>query len=277
MARQAATADRNWIGDLASLAVIGALFSGVYLLPPDTSLAQVREAGSLRACVPADYPPLAFPEGNEKPGVEIELLQAVAERLGVRLVLSPNAAIGRELDPRSWQVSRAACQILAGGIVANEMIRSFMDLTPPYLETGWTAVTSGAPPASLQGLKVGVYVGITGRDRIGLSRLLREQGAAASVVRSQEDLVAGLEAGTFDAGITEALVGAYLAAQHDWQVAWLPGEVHDRIGFGLWKGDLTLKREIVRILDQLRADGTTERLIERYIHPVTQTIGAREG
>ena len=42
----------RWMGDLITVGGIAALFSAVYLLPPDTSLAQVKQAGILRVCVP---------------------------------------------------------------------------------------------------------------------------------------------------------------------------------------------------------------------------------
>jgi hypothetical protein len=49
---------RRWIGDVITVVGILALFGAVYLLPPDTSLALVKQAGILRVCIPTLYPPL---------------------------------------------------------------------------------------------------------------------------------------------------------------------------------------------------------------------------
>ena len=68
------------------------------MLPPDTSLSEVRKAGLLRACMPPDYPPLVT--GNrDAPGIDVELLQALAAKLGVNLVITSNPAMGQDFNP----------------------------------------------------------------------------------------------------------------------------------------------------------------------------------
>ncbi|MET3924168.1 transporter substrate-binding domain-containing protein [Devosia sp. 2618] len=253
----------RWLGNLVGAIVVLVLFAGIYLLPPDTSLAELERNGYLRACVPQNYPPLVQPNAD-LPGFEIELLQDVADRLGVRLVLNTNAAIGRELNPRNWQVSRANCQIIGGGIVDNATIRSFLDTTPPHLETGWVVLSPGDDEPSLQDQRVGVYVGITGRDRIQLSRLLRDQQAQIKLVNAPDKLVADMKNGGFDLVVTEALIGGAIAAEHGWTARWLPGDTHDSIAFGLWKGDLTLKRRINAIITDLQHEGRFTQLAARY-------------
>ena len=44
--------------DVITFAGVFGLLGAVYLLPPDTSLRQVRAAGALRVCLPPSYPPL---------------------------------------------------------------------------------------------------------------------------------------------------------------------------------------------------------------------------
>ena len=68
---------------LPYVAIFG-LLAGVYPLPPDTSLSELRKAGQLRACLPPSYPPLVTGEGNA-PGIDVELLQALAKGMGVHL------------------------------------------------------------------------------------------------------------------------------------------------------------------------------------------------
>ena len=74
----------RWVGDLITVGGIAALFGAVYLLPPDTSLAMVKQAGVLRLCVPTLYPPLVTGK-PEEPGFDIEFAQAIAKPLGVRI------------------------------------------------------------------------------------------------------------------------------------------------------------------------------------------------
>src|SRR5215470_17820695 len=96
----------RWIADVVTIAAIAALFGGLYLLPPDTSLAQMKQAGILRICVPTLYPPLVTGK-PEAPGFDIEFARAIAKRLDVSLVINANSAMGRDFNPRNWNVTRA--------------------------------------------------------------------------------------------------------------------------------------------------------------------------
>src|SRR5579862_947775 len=159
---------RKWLSYLFIFAPLAA----VYLLPPDTSLAEVRRAGLLRACVPFAYPPLVT-DDTAAPGIDVELLRALATSLGLRLDLSRNDAMGRDFNPRSWHVTRAQCEVLAGGIVASPVTKSFLETSPSYAETGWAVITPKpsptVPPADMPGRRAAVLAGFSGLDRTGLS------------------------------------------------------------------------------------------------------------
>lgn len=255
---------RLWLGDLTTVVVMVGLLSGVYLLPPDTSLAEVQRTGALRVCVPTSYPPLVTGQ-SDRPGFDVELLRGIADHIGLRLTLNQNSAMGRDFNPRNWRANRAQCEVLAGGVVASQTTRSFLDTSPAYLETGWVLVTTGAPLA-LRGQTVGFFAGLSGLDRIRLSQYLRDAGAKVQLLQTPQALVAALESGTVSAAVTEALGARQLLDTHpDWQAAWLPeGLGRYPVAFGLWKGDLTLKREIVAAMEALRADGTIAALEDKY-------------
>ncbi len=264
----------RWIGDLITVVGIAALFGIVYLLPPDTSLAQVKQAGILRVCVPTLYPPLVTGK-PDAPGFDVEFLQAIAKRLDVRLTINTNPAMGRDFNPRNWNITRAQCEMLAGGVVVSDTTRSFLDTTPPHLRTGW-ALVAASIPERLQDLKIGFYAGLVGLDRIALSRFLQAHKSRVEIVASAEALAEGLRAGRFDAGVSEALIARQIAGGLGAHVAWLP-ETLGRypIAFGLWKGDLTLKRRLVEVIDQLESEGLTRELAARYkIAPIDSTIDA---
>ena len=254
---------RGLARDLGGIAVVVGLLLMVTLLPPDTSLSEVEANHAIRACVPTSYPPLVTGD-PERPGIDIEILQAVADHLGVDLLLSPSDAIGRDFNPRNWAVNRAKCQVLAGGVVDSALTRSFLDTGPPYAETGW-AIVAPAPLENIDGRTLGALTIISGLDRIGLASYLRRHDVTVRVVRSGPELVDGIAGGRFDAGITEALLAGGLAADNGWWVAPLPDELaRYNLVFGLWKGDLTLKRKIVQAFRQLDSDGTLAAILERY-------------
>lgn len=254
---------RRLAHDLGGLAVVVGLMLLVTFLPPDTSLREVEANGAIRACVPTSYPPLVTGD-PDRPGIDIEILRAVADHMGVALLLSPSAAMGRDFNPRNWAINRAKCQVLAGGVVDSALTRSFLDTGPSYAETGW-AILAPAPFEEIEGLTLGALTLISGLDRIGLASYLRDRNVTVRVLRDGPALVDGIESGALDGGVTELLLAGGLAAENDWWVASLADELASyNLVLGLWKGDLTLKREIVAAFRELEADGTIAAILPRY-------------
>jgi polar amino acid transport system substrate-binding protein/cystine transport system substrate-binding protein/membrane-bound lytic murein transglycosylase F len=240
------------------------LLAGVYLVPADTSLSEVRRAGLLRACMPPLYPPLVTGT-PEAPGLDIELLRALAAGLGLRLAISPNEAMGRDFNPRNWRVTRAQCEVLAGGVVPSPVTRSFLETSPSYAQTGWGFI---APPhiGEFRGRRAGVFIGISGLDRIALSRFLRGNDVQVTIAASVSDLASGLRQGRFDFGVTEMLLAGSIASREGWTAEWAPPELpRFPLVLGLWKGDITLKRAIVDGLDRLQRNGEIARMLARYL------------
>ena len=115
---------------LSYLMIFG-LLAAVYLLPADTSLSEVRRGGLLRACMPPVYPPLVTSDANA-PGIDVELLRALAEKLALKLVITPNPAIGQDFNPRNWRVTRAQCDAVHG-----DFMRRTTWMVHAWVVPGW--------------------------------------------------------------------------------------------------------------------------------------------
>src|SRR3954467_6836862 len=162
-----------------SYAMILGLLAGVYWLPADTSLREVKKVGLLRACMPPLYPPLVTGDANA-PGIDVELLRALAKELGLRFSITSNPAMGQDFNPRNWRLTRAQCEVLGGGVVASPVTRSFLETSPAYAETGWAFILP-KPIVDVQGQRAGVLSGISGLDRIGLARFLRGKNVNVTI------------------------------------------------------------------------------------------------
>ena len=254
---------RRIAGDLAGLALVAGLLLLLNFLPPDTSLSEVEETGALRACIPQSYPPLVTGD-PEKPGIDVALLEALAGHMDVRLSLNPVAAMGRDFNPRNWGITRANCQVLAGGVVNSAQTRAFLDTGPPYAATGW-ALIAPEPVEDIEGLTLGALTLVSGLDRLEVSGHLRHRSVTVRVMRNADMLVAGIRGGALDGGISEALLASGLAAENGWWTAPLSDDLaRYNLAIGLWKGDLTLKRRITKAFDQMAADGTLAAILGRY-------------
>jgi len=241
-----------------------ALLLAVYVLPPDTSLSEVRRQGVLSACLPVARPPLVTGDPAE-PGLEVELLQMIAEEMGLRFQPMTVAAMGRDFDLSLWRISRAQCSVVGGGTLDTATTRAFLDVTPSFGETGWVLLSK--TEGRLQpGSTAAVLANVPGADRLGLSRFLREQSVTPKLVRSPDELAAALVDGTVDVGIADALYARQIAGAAGLVVSDLPEPLgHEALVFGLWKGDLTLKRAIVAAMSRIRGDGRLSALTARYL------------
>ncbi len=254
---------RRLAGDIGGLLLVIGLLLLITFLPPDTSLREVEANDAIRACIPRDYPPLVTGDPH-RPGIDVELLEAIRDHIGVRLLLNPVDAMGRDFNPRNWGISRANCHLLAGGVVDSALTRSFLDTGPPYAETGW-AIIAPAPLEDIGGLNLGALTLVSGLDRIELSSYLRRRNVTVRVMRNADLLVDGISNGALAGGITEALLASGLAAETGWWVAPLPDELaRYNLVIGLWKGDLTLKRKIAEAFEKMKEDGTLAAILGRY-------------
>jgi ABC-type amino acid transport substrate-binding protein len=242
---------------------IVALLVGVSTLPPDTSLRDIQSVGTLRACVPTSYPPLVTGD-PAAPGVDVEILNAIAAKLNVRLVLSLSSEMGRDFNPLNWNLNRAKCQIVAGGVVASNQTRSFLETSPSYAETGW-AIVSKQPLESVSGKTLGALTLVSGLDRIALAGYLRGQNSTVRVVPSEEMFEQNINDGTFDGGVTEALLASQLASKNDWHVDRVSETLASYpVVLGLWKGDLTLKHQVDAAITDMQSDGTMATILGKY-------------
>jgi ABC-type amino acid transport substrate-binding protein len=254
--------------DVISFAGVFGLLGAVYLLPPDTALREIRAAGTLRVCLPPSYPPLVTGD-PAKPGIDVEMLRAIARELGVGLVTIVNPVMGRDFNPRAWRITRAQCAVLAGGVVGSATTRSFLETTQAYAKTGWAWIAPRRD-AAFEGRRIGVLVGVSGLDRVALAAWLRAAKARVTVTLDGAELVQGLKEGRFDIGITERLLAAELATPLGWSVGWLPAELgRYTVVLGLWKGDLTLKRAIVSAMGRMQRSGELAAIMARYIRDET--------
>lgn len=251
------------VRDLLSVATIVGLLAAATLLPPDTSLRVLRQRGVLRVCVPTSYPPLVI-AGSAQPGIDVELVTAIASELGVRLQLVANPSIGADYNPRNWRITRSQCEMVAGGVLATDLTRSFLETTPPHLSTGWAVVSSGTQ-TTLADRPVAFAPGATGLDRIALSHYFRSIGAEVRTLPDLTALEAALLDGSVAFGVSEGLAARVVAGRHGWSVAYLPDPLAPApVALGLWKGDLTLLRAVRAILARMRSRGELEALVNEY-------------
>ncbi len=249
-----------------NLAVAMGLLFVVTFLPPDNSLAEVQKSGVLRVCLPEAAPPLVTTDAAH-PGYDVELLQQIAADLGVRLAINRSPAIGADFNPRNWRLTRAQCQVIAGGVVDNAATRGFLQLLPTEGSNGWASMSRNDIMPQ-RGDAVAVFPGPSSLDRLALSRFLRAEGLQILPVNSSGELVAALASGQAKLAISDWLTLASLDVPEA-RIDWLsPSQLgHFQLAFGLWKGDATLMRAMRESMGKLAVNGVQDDIASRYKLP----------
>lgn len=261
---------KRWLLAAGDVVLVGGLLSALSFLPPDNSLAEVRQAGVLKLCVGDSAPPFVLNDPNA-PGFDVELVRMAAEEIGIPAKVNVVSSIGKDFNPRNWRVTRAQCNVIAGGVADTVQTRGFLQTIPTEAETGWVGISrDGTLPD--QGSAWAVWPGASGLDRVALSAWLRRRGATARLVRSPGELAALLD----DGKISGAIMERYQAASIDtsrYRVFWLPQDSFERyrMALGLWKGDQTLYRAVkASVHDIEKSDGMK---VMRVRYGLRQPVG----
>ena len=97
------------------LGVLGYL--AIRTLPPDNSLALVRQAGTLNVCFPPSFVPYIRAVDDGADGNEAQLVKSVARELGLKVGWNLQAGWGQAPDPVDWGLRPEACDVVTGGII----------------------------------------------------------------------------------------------------------------------------------------------------------------
>lgn len=229
---------RGWRRPLRDVLLLAVFLAAVSFLPADTSLSERQGAGQLRYCFADANSPLIRDPSTGAAGTERALLEGAAADLGLQLRLVEVPNIGRSFNPADWNVTRAQCDVLGGGLADSAANRGFMTLIPTGQQIALRRTGGAAEPP--RGSRVGVFAGSAGMDRVRLSGFMRSRGWQAVPLRREADLRAWIAQG--EPAIFSSLTPVPEGTEHHPLPA-EAAEVSDLV-LGLWRGDTTLTRAL---------------------------------
>ncbi len=244
---------------ILSLAAVATI--GLTGLAAGRSLDAIRSVGSIGLCAHPNSLPFASKTG-EPPGFQIELGRALAQQLGISLKLDWIITM--------FQLRRADCDIVMDTIADPEAQgETRLKISRPYYRTGVAlAVPAGSNVTSFKDLnahtKVGVQVGSIA------AMVLSQRHVATSTFGFEEDSLAALANHEIDAAaVTPTAAGYFNLAHTDNPVRILGLDESEpnltwNVAVGMVRPDDGLRDAINEALEQLRADGTVEKIYERY-------------
>ena len=227
-------------------------------------LQQIKDKGVINVGLEGTYPPFSFVDENGKlAGFEVELSEALAQKLGVKA----------KIQPTKWDGILAALESKRLDVVVNQVTisderKKKYDFSEPYTISGIQALVlkdkeaalNIKTAADLSGKKVGVGLGTN-----------YEQWVRANVpgadVRTYDDdptKFADLNNGRVDAILIDRLAALEYAKKAPKTVAAGQAFSRQESGIALRKGEPELLAAVNKALDELRADGTLAKISEKY-------------
>ena len=204
-----------------------------------------------------DFPPFEYLEGGKVVGIEIEILEKVAAKLGKELVVEQ-----MDFDSVIPGVQAGKFNVGVSGITATEERKQNMDFSDTYFMASQAIVVLPDSPitckADLQGKKLSVQTGTTAEE------YCMENGYEVSAFTANNDAAAALTAGKVDAWVVDNEVAVALAAQQGLKVL-DEAMTAEPYAFAFKKGaDAEMIATFNAVIAEMIADGSMQALFDKY-------------
>jgi len=238
--------------------VVGAMMLAVGCSKPEEKPA-TAEKQKLVMATNAEFPPYEFYEKQEIVGIDVEIMKAVAESMGMELQIEDMA-----FDSIISALTSGKAQIGAAGMTVTEDRLVNVDFSDTYV-TASQAILVKADNAditnakALSGKKIGVQLGTTGD--------LYASDVTENVERFNKgfEAVQALTQGKIDAVVIDDQVAKALSADNvDVKVLEEPFTTEE-YAIAVKKGNTELLEKINAALADLKKAGTLDEIVGKYI------------
>lgn len=225
----------------------------------DTADLNLVKDGTLIMGTNAEFPPFESKEGDGFVGIDVELMETIANRLGLEFQIVDMAF-------ESLTESFGAIDVIAAGFTVDPDREQTCDFTQPYFNASQTViVTPDSPIATLEdldGKKIGVQNGTTGYDAA------KEVTDEANITQYNNGSLAveALVSGKIDAVIIDKNPANAYKDQHGDKIKLVEGLFEEEeYALAVKKGNKALLDALNETLDEIKADGTFDAIVEKYI------------
>ncbi|GAA5532413.1 ABC transporter substrate-binding protein [Deinococcus aluminii] len=219
---------------------------------------EIKKSGTIRIATEGAFPPFNLMKGNQLTGFEVDLANALAQQLGLKVqwVTQPfdNLLIGLNQDRYDFVIA-------SHGITPER--QKAVDFANPHYCTGGAIVTHPGGPmtaAALKGKTVAVQVGTT-----YLQNVSKVPGVGdVKTFPKDTDAQAALLAGRVDAWVGDKFTGLDLVKAQKGKLVQGDLLFNERIGMAVKKGNTSLLKELNAALAKAMNNGTYAKISNEY-------------
>ncbi len=221
------------------------------------SLDDVKKAGQIVIATSPDFPPFETIEGGKVVGIEIEIMEKIAAKLGVELKIEQV-----NFDSVLPGIQAGKYDVGVSGITINEDRQKNADFTKPYFEAAQVIVVKAdsaiASKADLAGKKISVQTGTTAEA------YCLGNGYEVSAFEANNDAFAALTAGKVEAWVVDNEVAVNMIKDNAAVKKLDENMTTEPYGFAFPKGSDTLVKAFNTEIDAMIADGTIKAIFDKY-------------
>ncbi|HBC95574.1 MAG TPA: amino acid ABC transporter substrate-binding protein [Clostridium sp.] len=225
-------------------------------------LNKVKKSGKITIGTEEGYPPMEFRDGSGKlVGFDVDFSNEVARRLGVKanfLVMDFNGLI-LALDSNKFDAAVASISI-------TDERKKNTDFSVPYINGGQIITVKNERKDikgvnDLKGKVAACELGTTGEKVADGIKGVKELKKYDKITEAFQDM----SIGRVDAAIIDKQVGGYYIQKKKGQFKMLPGELsREPMGIAYRKNDDSLKKEVDKIIGDMKKDGTLSKLSVKW-------------
>ena len=219
------------------------------------------EAGKLTMATNATFPPYEMTtDAGTIEGIDVDTAQAIAEKLGLELQIDD-----MDFDAALLSVQQGKADIAMAGVTVTDERKNVMDFSDSYA-TGIQSIivpegSDIASPDDLAGKMIGTQRGTTGyiycSDDFGDNAVVAyDDGLTA---------VQALNNGQVDAVVIDNAPAKEFVAANPGLVLLDTSYAEEDYAIGMAKGNTALEDAVNAALEELKADGTLQSIVDKYI------------
>lgn len=233
----------------------------------DTSLQYIKDNGKIILGLDDQFPPMGFRNDSDQiVGFDIDLAQAVSEKLGVELVVQPI-----EWDAKEMELSTKNIDCIWNGFSITQERKEALTMTDPYLENSISMVVRSDSDiknlTDMAGKNIALQAGSAAEETLDDESNKEFKDSLSNIQQFGDYATAlmDLETKNSDAVLMDSVVAKYMIQELGKDFVVLDEALAaDEYGIGFRKGDQALADAVSKALSELKSEGKVKEIAEKW-------------
>lgn len=225
------------------------------------TLDSIKAKGELVVATNAEYPPFEMMDGDKYVGIDMDVAQIIADKLGVKLKID-----NMSFDAVLAAIPSGKCDLGMSSLSVTDERSKVMDFSDAYMTTSIKMIVAKdstiATLDDLKNKKISVQLG-TLADTTVASFV---EGAEVSRMPKDSDALMELINGRVDAMMTDSAPAQALVDTNPDKVKLVDQPLSsDKLAIATKKGNMELITFVNSVLKDMQADGSFQKIVDKYV------------